>query len=318
VVQYHDACGIDSINNSGEEIAMSLPNLVIIGAPKAGTTSLFEWLKAHPMIVTSRVKETRYLMDCDYSSFIKGSNYATEGIEGYKKLFPEYQPGQLCVEATPDYMFQQTALKILRDLPSCPMIVVLLRNPVERVLSLYEFARNNRGTLGIGVTARDFFERVKNRQFPNDKILNNALIHSEYHYWLESWIKSCGSSRVQIVFFEDLAKDPQNFMKEFCTLIGVDSHFYQNFTFEAKNQSRQIRSAPLLQVKRIIENRIPTLMESDFIKSIYRKINVTSNVRRSEADAVLLDEMYNYFSVPNGKLALMLQREMPASWAKPS
>ena len=57
-------------------------------------------------------------------------------------------------------MYQQTALNVLSELTTHPIIVFVLRNPVERVLSLFEFARNNIGSLELSISAREFFERL--------------------------------------------------------------------------------------------------------------------------------------------------------------
>ncbi len=295
---------------------MSLPNLIIAGAPKSGTTSLFKWLQAHPSVATSQVKETYYLMDSEYPFFNMDSNYLTGGLEGYSKLFPEFQPGQLCIEATPDYMFQQTALKVLSELPKKPTIVFILRNPVDRVLSLLEFAKNNVGSLNINISAREFFERAKLNQFMEDEILNNALTHSEYHIWIERWIQAFEESKIKIIFFDEMVNDPHSLMSKICNQMGIDSGFYKNFEFKPENKSHQIRIGTLLKIKNFLNKTMPTLMRSSIFNVCYRAINVTSGVRKPENDGALINEMYEYFSEPNRKLALLLDRELPIGWMK--
>ena len=295
---------------------MSLPNFIIAGAPKAGTTSFFKWLAAHPSVVTSRVKETYYLMDPGYPLSNESSNYLIDGIEGYSRLFPNYEPGQLCIEATPDYMYQQAALNVLSELTTRPIIIFILRNPVERVLSLFEFARNNIGSLSLNTSAREFFDLLKDGSLARDQILNCALLHSEYHIWLEAWIRSCGNSRVQILFFEDIVNDPFSLMSRICDQVGIDGQFYKNYCFKPENQSRQIRSATLLHLRNVVQRLAPSLMQSVMVKFIYRAANFAYEKSKPIYDAAFLDEMYEHFAEPNRKLELLLERELPAGWSR--
>lgn len=300
----------------GQQAQMPLPNLVIAGAPKSGTTSLFKWLAAHPSVVTSKAKETYYLIDPNYPLFNRDSNYLTGGVAGYSGLFPAHNPGFLCMEATPDYMYQQTALKVLSELPTRPTIVLILRNPVERVLSLIRFAKNNVGSLGNNVTVREFLDLAREGGFGDDAILNNALLHSEYHIWIERWIQCCGKPRVMVLFFEDMANDPHSFMKDFCKTNRIDGEFYKHFDFKPENQSRQIRSARLIRVRYAIERRFPVLMRIALVKTLYRWLNVKPERAAEVSGGDVMNGLYEYFAEPNRKLAMLLGRELPASWTR--
>ena len=75
-----------------------LPNLIIGGSPKCGTSSLFYWLKDHPEICASDIKETGFLLDKVWS--FNEVNYITHGLEGYSRLFPSYKGEKIVMEAT--------------------------------------------------------------------------------------------------------------------------------------------------------------------------------------------------------------------------
>jgi len=294
---------------------MSLPNLVIAGAPKSGTTSLFTWLAEHPSVVTSGVKETYYLMDSGYKLFKADANYLSGGLSGYSEIFPEYKSGQLCIEATPDYMYQQTALDVLSKLPTQPLIVFILRNPVERVLSLRRFAQNTVGSMGHEVSVNQFISGLMSGAKSGDHILDDALLHGEYHLWLERWIQACGKSRIEIVFFEDMVNDPYSYMERLCFLAGIDATFYKQFEFSPKNKSQRIRSSKLLSVKKHIEQSVPVLLKSGLLKQLYRMLNMHPvNEEAQSGDGVAITQLQEYFVEPNRKLAQLLERELPASW----
>ena len=113
---------------------MTLPNLVIAGAPKCGTTSLFRWLADHPQVATSNVKETFFLMDRGHSMARKESNYHQHGLAAYESFFATCPADcSIVLEATTHYLYQETALDVLSTLPSEPQIIFVLR---ERALQL--------------------------------------------------------------------------------------------------------------------------------------------------------------------------------------
>ena len=94
-----------------------LPNTVIAGAPKCGTTSLFRWLNDHPDACGSTTKEPRYLIDPDSCLFDKTSNFHDHGLEGYEAYFEH------CAGSSPKVMWSNTSSgpSISTDQSSSPL-----------------------------------------------------------------------------------------------------------------------------------------------------------------------------------------------------
>lgn len=118
----------------------ALPYFIIVGAQKAGTTSLYSYLTQHPNILPSLGKEVNYF----------NWNYK-KGINWYRANFPLLEPDVRRLkgkeppfytgEASPYYMFYPYAMeRILRTLPSV-RIIMMLRNPVDRAYSSYQHQR---------------------------------------------------------------------------------------------------------------------------------------------------------------------------------
>lgn len=115
---------------------MKLPDYIIIGETKCGTTSLYNYLIEHPRVLdtygngidnvseTYKTKEIRYF-----------DRYFDKGLEWYMKCFPDTSPGEVTGEATPMYMYRTMAMfRIKKALPDTKFII-LLRNPVDRLYS---------------------------------------------------------------------------------------------------------------------------------------------------------------------------------------
>ena len=119
-----------------KEKSDNLPNLVIAGVNKAGTTSLFDYLASHPEICASAIKETGFFLPCRYS------NEKLAPLNEYKSLF-RCQGERIIMEATPGYFYGGTGLasKIYTTLPGV-RIVIILREPLSRLISFFHFMKN--------------------------------------------------------------------------------------------------------------------------------------------------------------------------------
>lgn len=134
-----EQCFMDSVR-SIRPSSGALPDFLIVGAQKAGTTSLFHYVGQHPCVRTPFRKEVHYFDRNYYRS-----------IEWYRSFFPSERrlarnakgSGALTGEATPDYMvlpcYQE---RMKKDLKPETKFVVCLRNPVDRAFSHFQMERN--------------------------------------------------------------------------------------------------------------------------------------------------------------------------------
>lgn len=120
-----------------------LPDVVIVGAMKGGTTSLFAYLCQHPEVHGSIIKEVHYFN----RNFRRGESW-------YRRHFTR-RPGGVVLEGTPDYMFHTTSFERLQMALPNARIVVVLRNPVTRAYSHYHHSRVK------GTERRSFEEGVR-------------------------------------------------------------------------------------------------------------------------------------------------------------
>ncbi|GAB4291582.1 MAG: hypothetical protein Fur0025_26880 [Oscillatoriaceae cyanobacterium] len=106
----------------------NIPNFMIIGAQKCGTTSLYNYLTAHPQVIPAKQKEIHFF-----------DNYFEKGVDWYLKQFPsiDYDKNLITGEASPYYIFHPHVPQRLYRLFPATKLIVLLRNPVERAISHY-------------------------------------------------------------------------------------------------------------------------------------------------------------------------------------
>ncbi len=110
------------------KIPLNSPSFLIIGAQKAGTTALYEYLSQHGNINATEIKEMHFF-NCN-KNFNKGIKY-------YHSLFPKIDNKNLFFDASPGYLHNQNACNRIYDYNKNMKIIVLLRNPVERAYSAW-------------------------------------------------------------------------------------------------------------------------------------------------------------------------------------
>lgn len=112
---------------------MTLPNFLVIGAAKGGTTSLHHYLRQHPEIYLTPVKETNFF----WSEAREHGRKTVQTLAEYERLFDGAGSRKAVGEISPQYLNSETAAeRIRRDLPGVRLIVSL-RNPVDRAWSDY-------------------------------------------------------------------------------------------------------------------------------------------------------------------------------------
>ncbi len=105
-----------------------LPSFFIIGAQKAGTTSLHEWLVRQPDVCLPVIKETH---------FFSHEEKFRLGLDWYMRQFPSYRNGAVTGEVDPEYLFRAEAPLRIRRLMKSPKLLCVFRHPVERAYSHY-------------------------------------------------------------------------------------------------------------------------------------------------------------------------------------
>jgi len=183
-----------------------LPHFIIIGAMKAGTTSLYHYLQRHPEIAMSKVKETDF--------FLEGNVH--QGLKWYRRQFPK--DDRIKGEASPNYTKypaqKGVAERIHQILPGVKLIYVL-RDPVSRIVS---HAHHN--LLKTDLTREDLFEKLKN---PRAHLINC----SRYYLQLEQYLQWFSPEQILIATTEELNADRKSTLKKIFQFIGVEqTDFY--------------------------------------------------------------------------------------------
>lgn len=199
----------------------SLPNFVVIGAAKAGTTSLYQYLNEHPEIfLPSGYKESRFFA----SEMIQNTlHYKNTSIFTYSK-FKELYEGAKDEKAIGDFgniylQFPELAIHNIKAyLGRETKIVAILRDPTERAFSAYKFAcRNQHEAVSFKYALENEYDRVEQYGFPPD--IFHYKDHGLYHNKIKPFIDQFDN--VKILFFDDLQNKTHDTMKDLMEFLGV-------------------------------------------------------------------------------------------------
>jgi hypothetical protein len=308
---------------------LTLPNLVVAGAPKCGTSSLYRWLADHPRACGSTPKETFYLMDEGHPLLRRGSNFHARGLEGYAEFFVDCKAdARVRFEATTHYIYQRTALEALSQLPTRPRIVFLLRKPSERVYSSFRYSQNNLANVRRDLTFARFVELSKANGSVADAdwdelagasayVLRNDVRYSRYVEHVGLWVERFGRGRVDVLLFEDMKSNPSAFMKKFAARVGVDASFYDSYDFPVKNETFGVRYPSLHRGVRRLNELVPAAGLKDALKKVYVRAQSGGNANgkstgKSQEDARALEELERDFRPFNRRLADALGIDLSA------
>jgi len=248
-----------------------LPNFLVIGAAKSGTTALYHYLKQHPEIFLSQLKEPRFFafegQKLDFRG--PGDKAYRERIitdfEDYCRLFDGAEKNQAVGEMSPLYLSQPgTAARIARRLPGVKLIAIL-RHPAERAYSQFLMHRRDGHE-----PLRDFADALAAEQ---SRIENNWLPiwfyrrRGFYFQQLSSYYEIFPENRIMVSLYEDFVADPLRLIRDICDFLGIEKDFAPDMTFRP-NVSRMPRSRLL--------NRI--LLAPHPVKAALEKI-LSQNVR---------------------------------------
>jgi len=197
-----------------------LPNFFILGAAKAGTTSLYEYLRHHPDVYLSDVKEPHYF--CNDDRYEKGLNY-------YLDVF--FPGSDKCIargEATPHYLYYEKAARRMSEvLPEAHQrFIIILRDPVERAYSLYwNMVGERHESLSFENALEAEAERLHDEEvYYHGEVRFQYFESGLYAKQIKTYYKYFDPSKFLILFFEDLLNNPEEMVRSVYRFIGVSDN----------------------------------------------------------------------------------------------
>ncbi|MCC7233641.1 MAG: sulfotransferase [Bacteroidia bacterium] len=205
---------------------MKLPDFLVVGTARAGTTSLYYYLRQHPDIFLPALKEPCFFSFAGTRpAFKKGKfAFAVSDIDTYAKLFDSAPDGSARGDiSTPYlYLYQDTIKNIFHYHPraSALKIIIILRNPADRAFSQYLWkVRDGRENLGFEEAITREKERMAEGYSIDYMYTGRGFYHDQVKAYLDHF------EHVKVALFEDLRDFRGKVLQDFCRFLGIDDSF---------------------------------------------------------------------------------------------
>lgn len=277
---------------------MRMPDFLVVGAARAGTTTLHSYLRQHPEIYLSGIKEPCFFaFEGEEIKYVKGKfAFAVKDFVEYEKLFREARADQKIGEVSTPYLYlyDKTIESIKRHFQSYDLIkiVILLRNPAERAFSQYCWRlRDGREPLSFVDAINAETERMKENYSFDYFYLDRGYYYKQVKAYLESF------KHVHVILFEDFEKEPQNVLRNLCKFLEVDSTF--NFRIlKPQNESSLPKSKSLgrlvtteSKLKYKMWYKIPDQARKR-IRKVFSELNAGRKISLDNSMRIKLNELY--------------------------
>lgn len=238
----------------------NLPNFLIVGAAKGGTTSLYYYLSQHPDVFFSEVKEPCFFCFAQHKPTYEVGIKTVFDFDQYRKLFENAEGYKVIGEATAIYLYMhdEVIANIKKYIPNYEelKIIVILRNPVDRAYSQYMM---NIRDLRDELTFEEAIEAEPTRKMSRN---NTDLFYLDRGYYFNQ-VKAYldNFKNVKIYLFDELVESPGDLMKDLCVFLQIKD----DFTFKM-NEKFNVSGRPKFKF-------ISKLIRQDFlIKKLLKRV----------------------------------------------
>ena len=274
------------------------PNFIIIGAMKAATTSLYTYIKQHPDIFMTKVKEPMF-----FNNFQQENNYNILGskskkatkLEEYLAMFKDAKNEKAIGEASPAYIYNENAPYLIKEHLPDVKIIAILRQPTDRAYSnfLHTKRADRENVNSFGQAIKIEKERISDNWSP----LYHYIQKGFYSVQLKRYYNLFPKENIKVYLFEDVVKTPKETLKDIFKFLNVD----ENIEIDVSKKSN-VSGTPKgilgfilkkmryynLMPKFAISDYLPTFIISLLFKSVYKDTEKLDSVLRKE----LTDKYY--------------------------
>ncbi len=294
-----------------------LPDFFIVGAPKCGTTALYDYLSPHPDVFMPFHKEPLYF-GADLTR-----RYGAMSESDYLALFRDARADQVVGEASAWYLYSTTAaLEIQRASPEA-RIIVMLRNPVDVMHAQHSqllFSEQEEiADFGEALAAEE--DRAIGLRLPRGPIRPENLLYRRmvrFSEQLSRYIDVFGHDRIHVIIHDDLRRDTPREYRRVLEFLAVDPTFAP--AFHASNENKLVRRRWLQRLiwdPPLLRALIPVVRRYPFVHRLRARLLAFNSVRapRSPLEPILRGRLQQELVPEVEALGTLLGRDL-SHWSR--
>ena len=288
------------------------PNFFIVGAPRSGTTAMYEYLRQHPDVFMPYRKEPVYFG----ADLTKRPPLLDE--EGYLKLFAPGRGKARLGEATVWYLYSGTAAAEIKEFNPDARIIIMLRDPVEMIYSLHShwLFTGNEDIEDFAEALDAEVERREGRRLPPAVRRPEGLQYracARYAAHIGRYLDTFGPDAVKVLLYDDFSADPGAAYREVLSFLDVSASFEPDFA--VINQNKVARSSLLQRFRKgrtvgTVVNALPTPLQHAAWRFMKR-----ANIRyqaRPPIDPAVREQLVRELADDVARLGRLIGRDLSA------
>ena len=296
-----------------------MPDFFIVGAPKCGTTAMYEYLRQHPEIFMPFHKEPLF-----FGSDLT-RRYGAMSEHDYLRLFAGAAPGQRVGEASAWYLFSTRAASEIAAASPAARIIAMFRDPVDVMYAQHSqllfSAQENIADFRSALDAEE--ERAAGRRLPPGPIRRENLLYRRmvrFAEQLERYLEVFGRERVHVIIHDDLRADPVAEYRRVLAFLEVDPDFEPDFS--PANENKRVRNRWLHRLvwnPPLLRPLIPFLRRYPLVHALRaRLLSLNSRrVPRAPMDPELRSRLREELRPEVERLGRLMDRDLSA-WTETS
>ena len=285
------------------------PNFFIVGTPKAGTTSLYEYLQEHPDVYMSPIKETNYFSFEEIEK--QGLFYNEEhinSIDKYLAQFADVRTEKAIGEASVSYLFYDSVPDKIKNFNPNSKIIIVLRNPIERGFSHYLMDKR------IGFV-KNKYDDIVHKKSQNKKAFlyyQQYVALGLYYEQLQRYFSVFDKKQILVLLYEDINQHIEKVVHNLYSFLEVDTSFQPDLN--KKHNTFIAPKNPVIQHLykfKMVRNVAKRVFNNSFQHSI--KNNFFSKEKKPVLDNGLKKDLIEIYRSDIDKTAELINRDL-RSW----
>ena len=278
-----------------------LPNFLVIGAAKAGTTSLYAYLEQHPQIFMSPIKETNYFAyegkrTKTFLGELANNEFPITTLKKYEDLFQDARDESAIGEVSPLYLESPVAAERIKKLLPEVKLIAVLRNPVDRALSDYMMAVRLGQSTGI-------LEDVLDE--------NAHYVQVGFYYEkLKQYFNLFPREQIKIYLYADLAQDTLSVVHDMLIYLGVDPAFKPDVSLRHNAGGMPKNKVLAMILAKIRKNETLKYHTPNWTKSLYDLIYNQNLGDKIELPQDLRKQLINLYRENVLQVQDLIQRDL--------
>ena len=295
---------------------MNKPNFFIVGAPKSGTTALYEYLKKHPEFFMCPMKEPHF-----FASDVFGKNraYRIQTLADYLGLFAQARERKRVGECSIAYLGSRSAPKEIKAFNPAARIIIMLRNPVDMMYALH--SQHVWDTTEEVVDFQAALKADEKWDFESGQLQRTRLAWlgyretARYAQQVRRYFDVFGRENVHVIIYDDFASNTSAVYRDTLRFLDVRPDFQPDFpVINSNHRARSMRVQRFLLRRPMVLLRITPPRLRKVVGRFFLRLNTTYGPR-PPMDPELRRRLLKEFEPEVEELSSLLGRDL-SSWCK--